>query len=696
MKKALTKTKRKSKKIFSSIRRLSLKIKTSIKENKLFYFYLLLAMISTFLVRVFTTQEILSYKPFITDLGTILILGCFYYLFKTNKGKYIYLLCMLSFECLVSVINHGYYLFYSSFASITEISSLGQVNTVTGSIFERLTPNLLIYLLIPFIFVFLYHRYIKKAKFDLGGIKKRLFTMTIVFGSILLVYSFAISSKKDLSRIQKQWNRSYVVNRYGVLVYQFSDIITSLNAKLNTVFGFESALLEVDEYFKNTDTSPKKNEFTGIFEGKNIIFVHMESIQAWMLDIDQNGPHFKNGYLLPTVEKLRREGAFFSNFYPEISTGTSSDTEFTLLTSLLPTRSGIVFTNYYNREYVTIPKLFNDKNYFTFSMHGNDFSMWNRNKAHPSLGYKNFYFKDKYTFDEETEAFNLGIEDWKFFEQSFDYINEMEANYYSTPSINYMGTVITLSNHSPYIYLDKYKEFDLTQTYTGINEDTGETETIEKDYLTGTTIGNYLLSSHNADVDLGEFIEMIENSNYYNDTIFVFYGDHDPRLSRSQYNYYYNYDPINDETKKEDDEGYYDYNTYEHTLNKNTPLIIWSKNKALINKIKGTYDYPMGMIDVMPTICNLFGLHNEYALGHDIFTAKYDNIVPFPNGDYITSNYLYSNANDYAYVTNAGTLIGEEEISNGIDYTEQAIQISNDIIIHNLIKYRREYNKYDK
>lgn len=120
------------------------------------------------------------------------------------------------------------------------------------------------------------------------------------------------------------------------------------------------------------------------------------------------------------------------------------------------------------------------------------------------------------------------------------------------------------------------------------------------------------------------------------------------------------------------------------------------KNKALISKIKGTYDYPMGMIDVMPTICNLFGLHNEYALGHDIFTAKYNNIVPFPNGDYITSNYLYSNANDYAYVTNAGTLIGEEEISNGIDYTEQAIQISNDIIIHNLIKYRREYNKYDK
>ena len=34
----------------------------------------------------------------------------------------------------------------------------------------------------------------------------------------------------------------------------------------------------------------------------------------------------------------------------------------------------------------------------------------------------------------------------------------------------------------------------------------------------------------------------------------------------------------------------------------------------------------MGMYDVMPTLGNMFGFYNKYALGHDIFDIKYDNI----------------------------------------------------------------------
>ena len=30
----------------------------------------------------------------------------------------------------------------------------------------------------------------------------------------------------------------------------------------------------------------------------------------------------------------------------------------------------------------------------------------------------------------------------------------------------------------------------------------------------------------------------------------------------------------------------------------------------------------MGMIDIMPTIGNMLGIYNPYALGHDIFEIK--------------------------------------------------------------------------
>ena len=657
------------------------KTKNYMIDNKLFSIYILLSTILCFSIRMLTTMTILNYKPLITDLGLILIFGIFVFLIKTNQKRYLFLQLLLCFYTLICVINAIYYAFYTSFASITELSSLGQVKTVAGSFFERVSFIQFIYIIIPIIFHIFYEKSKRKGLFNFDN-AKRILKKTIILGLIFIAISLITATKYDYSRLYKQWNRTYIVDRFGIITYQLSDLISSLTSKLTTIFGFENALIEMNEFYNDNLYKNTPNKYTGIFEGYNIIFVHMESIQTFLVDLEFNGKK-----VLPTTNKLIEEGLYFSNFYPEISTGTSSDTEFTLLTSLLPTRIGIVFTKYYNREYVTIPKLLNERGYYTFSMHGNDFTMWNRNNAHPSLGYQDFYFKDKYIINDEN-SFNLGIEDNAFFEQSVDYLEQIERE-----NTNYMGTVITLSNHSPYIYLDDYKPYDLSSTYTIYNEKTHQYEQKKIDYLTGTTIGNYIISSHSADVDLGVLVDGINNSDYFNNTIFVFYGDHDARLSRDQFNYYYNYDPITKDLLDEDSPNYYDYNDYEHKLNKKTPLIIWSKNEQVRELIKGEIDYPMGMIDIMPTIGNMIGINNEYALGHDIFTIKENNIVPFPDGDFVTKDYYYSGHKDMAYTFKNNVIISRETIEKALEYTEKRIEISNDIIIHDLIKYRKSYKQ---
>ena len=116
---------------------------------------------------------------------------------------------------------------------------------------------------------------------------------------------------------------------------------------------------------------------------------------------------------------------FFSNFYPEVSTGTSSDTEFTLLSSLMPAASGTVFVSYYDRNYNTIAKILSNNNYYTFSMHGNLSSMWNRNKAHPSLGYQGMYFEESFQYTQD-DVINLGINDKLFFKQAIPIIEGNE------------------------------------------------------------------------------------------------------------------------------------------------------------------------------------------------------------------------------------------------------------------------------
>ena len=242
------------------------------------------------------------------------------------------------------------------------------------------------------------------------------------------------------------------------------------------------------------------NEYTGILKGKNIVFVHMEGMQTFLMDLEFNGAE-----VTPNLNRLASEGMFFSNFYPQVSTGTSSDTEFTLLTGLMPAASGAVFTSYYDREYFTIPKYLQELGYYTFSMHGNLASMWSRDRAHPSLGYEGMYFEESFTY-EESDVINLGINDRLFFKQAIPIMENIENTYE-----NYMGYVITLSNHSPFYEAAPYSNLDLSSHYTEINSDTLEEVEMSVDYLSDTAVGEYIKSANYADMALGDFLNYIMN-----------------------------------------------------------------------------------------------------------------------------------------------------------------------------------------
>ena len=97
----------------------------------------------------------------------------------------------------------------------------------------------------------------------------------------------------------------------------------------------------------------------------------------------------------------------------------------------------------------------------------------------------------------------------------------------------------------------------------------------------------------------------------------------------------------------------------------------------------------MGMVDVLPTIANMFGIKNKFALGHDIFEIKNDNIIAFPNGNFLTKDVYYSSTKE-EYKPLTSNPIAEEYIENCKNYTENIIQISNDIIVYNLIENEKD------
>jgi len=666
----------------TTLRRYRKAVVEYIITNRLFLSYVILSIIGTILVRNFTIDKMWSFKPLIVDLALILIIGALGYFVKP-KNQFKYFFTWLIVFTLMEVVNSVYYIFYTDFASFSNLATLGQAETVVGSIFERLRIIDFIYIIFPIIF-FVIHEKLRKTtyynfieKIEKG---KKMFIATILVGVLLIGYSFGTASKTDYSRLSKQWNRNYIVERFGIILYQFNDLVQTLTPKLSSLFGYEEALELFNNYFTDEEKTDytEKNKYTGIADGYNVIFVHMEGMQTYLMDLEFNGVE-----ATPTINKLAKEGMFFKNFYPQISTGTSSDTEFTLLTSLLPAASGTVFVSYYDRDYITIPKLLKDKGYYAFSMHGNLASMWNRSNVHPKLGYDEMYFAERFTYTEE-EKLNLGISDSMFFEQAMPILENIEATYE-----NYMGTIITLSNHSPFIFLDKYGEYDMSTTYEEVDTVTGEKQTLTTNYLYETPVGNYIMSSHYADKALGEFINYINNSEYFNNTVFVFYGDHDAKLSHKNMNYLYNYDYKTGELIEETDVNYTPYDAFDHELNKNTPLIIWSKNQKLQKKLNGTVDYVIGMYDVMPTIGNMLGIENEYALGHDVFNIKEDNIVIFPNGNFVTDLIYYNNSTGESKLLKEGAVLDKDYIENYRKYAEDRLEISNSIIVHDLLNEKK-------
>lgn len=636
------------------------------KNNLLEVIFILLNLINALLLRINTVNNGLRYSPFIIDLSFLLIITLLAQKIKIKKRIYYYMAMTILFT-IICIVNSIYYHYYSSYASFSIIANISFASDVKDAIFKNVlrVPDL-IYIAAPII-LYLFYYYLKKknklAK-EISVNKKKLNKSVLITILILLISGALTMPLSSWNRLYKLWNRESVVMNYGIYIYQLDDFFQSLTPKINSIFGHDKSLKKVTDYYKEHPYKKTTNEYTDIFKGKNVIVIHAESMQTFPMDLKFNGKE-----VTPNLNKLAKEGIFFNNFYAEVGVGTSSDSEFTFNTSLMPSTKGTAFVNYFDREYVAIPNLLKDKGYYTFSMHANTGDFWNRNNMYKALGYDDFYSKESYVID---ETIGLGLSDKSFFRQSVEKIEKIKE----TKDSPFYGLLIMLSNHTPFDDVDLMEEFDTT-----ISVDTGYS-TITRDYLEGTTMNNYLRSVHYADSAIGEFIKELNKKNLLDNTVLIIYGDHDARLSYNDFNLLYNYDAIENKIRTEENDKYKPYNKYDYELDRKVPLIIWTKEK----KYNIEVDTPTGMIDVLPTIGNMLGIHSDYQIGHDIFSLKdKDNTVVFVDGSFLTSKVYYNAPKAEIYdIIKEG--VGEEYIKERADYATEIIEVSNDIISYNLIK----------
>ena len=580
------------------------------KKNYINYLFIITSLLSSFILLNMTCG--FNYRFLIGDLIIVLLISSFSYFVK-NKKIYFFIFSIIT--SLICILNSLYFNEYNDFVSVILLETFYQAlklpSEAITSVFE-FKDFIFLYQIILFLIILIFD----KNKDSKISFKNNIF---VVLG--LSIFLILTMNSNDIYRLKNEWNKVYKARNFGIYTYQITDVL------YNVTKNFHNN--KKDYEFKTYS----KNEYTNIFKDKNIIFIHAESLQSMFINEDIDG-----NVITPNLNKIINNGLYFSNFYSQESVGTSSDTEYTFSTSLLPIGVGTTFLNYDNNNFDTLQKSLTKNGYYTFSMHGNSCDYWNRNKVYKNIGYNHFYCYDTYDL---SDKIGLGLSDKSFFNQSADIISNIDSKF--------SATLIMLTNHTPF-YNDGKVDFDVS-------------------YMEGTLLGDYIKLVHYEDEAIGEFINKLDNLGILDNTVIVIYGDHDAKIKPYEYEKYFN--------NKYDENIEVDFYKYEDISK--VPLIIWTKD----GKVKGEVSKVMGMIDVRPTISNMFGIDCEHCLGNDIFSVD-ENIVVFPNGNWVTDKIYYNN--QYSEYKLFDDEVSLEYIKEKEKYAKNIVETSNGALKYNLFK----------
>ena len=619
--------------------------------NVIFYLSFLIIYLEI-LTKIFVTKSFSGILlTLLFSIPIILILYLITNIFK-RKGNMV-------LTYIISVVFVIYYcfqfFFHRLFSNIFSFNTLGLASNAldfTNIIFDVVIKNIwvVILYLLPIILLIIFQ---KRINFERASLKKILicFIATILIWIISLL-CLNINKNDTYSAYNLYYNinsESKTVETFGLFTYTRIDI-------KRVLFGFEEKLtmneepdvpnipeeeepeevvptyneIEIDfdtlianetnstiksmlEYFKNSDAT-NKNEYTGMFEGKNLIFILAEGFN--MIAVDPE--------LTPTLYKLSHEGFVFNNFYSPVFLSTTGG-EFQATTGLIPTQS--ILSDWKKSEPTisyALGNAFSNLGYTANGYHNWTYTYYSRQKTMKTLGFTSYM------------GCGNGMEDLincSWLPSDVDMINQTLPLYQdNTPFVTYY---VTVSGHAPYAYNSTGNSIALKNIQ------------YVKDSPYSNNVKAYLATQIELDRALEALIDGLEEQGILEDTVIALVGDHYP--------YTLTIDEVNELS---------DYERDEIVEVNRSNFILWNSEIETVE-----VDKVGSQIDVLPTLLNLFGVEYDSRLivGKDILSDA-PGLAIFSNRSWVSDYGTYKNGkftlkegvtleNTTEYVTSMNNLV---------------------------------------
>ena len=131
------------------------------------------------------------------------------------------------------------------------------------------------------------------------------------------------------------------------------------------------------EYFGSL-TPTKKNAYTGMFKGKNLIFMTLEGFSYKTIDKERT----------PTLYKMATEGFVFNNYYNSLWGGSTATGEYTTMTGLFHNSAKCLEMSAKDNMYFAMGNQLSRIGYKTYAFHNHYYTYYGRDKSHPNFGYE--------------------------------------------------------------------------------------------------------------------------------------------------------------------------------------------------------------------------------------------------------------------------------------------------------------------
>ncbi|MEK4104332.1 LTA synthase family protein [Paenibacillus odorifer] len=554
-----------------------------------------------------------------------------------SKRKFLYYMIA---NLLISVIYFAVLMYYKYYGVIATYHALEQADKVTKvgeSTYSLLDPYYLFIFVDIVVFMFFMFRPKYIAIWKERGMNRRM-NRTALFGIISVSLAVCVF---NVWPNHASMNENKKAESMGILNYEVYTIFADTRETEEIIDSKEITQPSINE--TKGITEPGSPKYWAAAQGKNLIVVQMESFQNFLLDLSIDGQE-----VTPNLNKLLKSEHYFNNFYTNAGQGTTSDAEFVVNTSLyVPHHEVATSSNYMDKALPSLPKLMKANGYNTATFHTNSVEFWNRKTLYKVLDFDKYYDQ---AFYGDGDHIAFGASDEVLYAKTVPELVKMDAK--DDP---FYAMVISMSAHHPYKMPESKNKMTLPKRYEG------------------TLVGNYILAQNYADYAMGQFLDQLKSSGLWDDSVIVFYGDH-------QGVSLYSLDG-NEKSLMEEMVGH----EYGYTDMFNIPFIVHAPGVGQPT----VYSQTGGQIDIMPTVANLLGISmkDQLYFGEDLMNQQ-TNMLPvrhfLPTGSFINDTSMYLTGVDYDDGDNFNLIDGSEteggSTKEQFDAVQRLLNMSNSYI----------------